>query len=141
MNVGFTGAQEGMTARQIRGVRYIVEAFAFLHEAEITFRHGDCKGADEQFHAIIEDVANQYDIRREITIIGHIPNVKNKRAFCKFDITIDPLPYLGRNARIVQESDILIACPPSLREETRSGTWSTIRYAREKGIPCIVIDR
>lgn len=44
-------------------------------------------------------------------------------------------PYLERNANIVEESSILIACPIDKNEEEwRSGTWSTVRKARKRNI-------
>ena len=36
-----------------------------------------------------------------------------------------------RNKDIVNSCDILIACPENDKEVIRSGTWSTIRYAKK----------
>jgi hypothetical protein len=48
---------------------------------------------------------------------------------------------LARNREIVAESDILIAAPRNDHEELRSGTWATVRYARQKGIPVVMLSR
>lgn len=39
--------------------------------------------------------------------------------------------YMIRNDRLVYHADVLIAFPETLNEETRSGTWATIRRARK----------
>jgi predicted Rossmann fold nucleotide-binding protein DprA/Smf involved in DNA uptake len=36
-----------------------------------------------------------------------------------------------RNKVIVRETEILIAVPAETMEQHRSGTWSTVRYARK----------
>ena len=50
-----------------------------------------------------------------------------------------PRPYLSRNKDIVRETDMLIATPAEAEEQRRSGTWSTIRFARKLGKPVFVI--
>ncbi len=50
-----------------------------------------------------------------------------------------PKRYLTRNKDIVRETDILIAAPAEIEEQIRSGTWSTVRYARKLGKPVFVI--
>lgn len=42
--------------------------------------------------------------------------------------------YLDRNREMVDGADVLIAFPKTAEEETRSGTWATIRYARKVGV-------
>jgi hypothetical protein len=54
----------------------------------------------------------------------------SKRAFCQGDVVLTPRPYLVRNRHIVDASSVLIATPKG-DEELRSGTWSTVRYARK----------
>lgn len=50
-----------------------------------------------------------------------------------------PEDLLARNRDIVDETEILIACPGHMHEELRSGTWSTIRYAVKIQRPHIII--
>jgi hypothetical protein len=42
--------------------------------------------------------------------------------------------YMARNDLLVSHADVLLAFPRTLREEQRSGTWSTIRRARIAGV-------
>jgi len=40
---------------------------------------------------------------------------------------------------IVRETELLIAAPAEFSEQHRSGTWSTVRYARRLGRPVQII--
>jgi hypothetical protein len=43
-----------------------------------------------------------------------------------------PLPYLARNKVIVHHTEMMVAAPNGRVERLRSGTWSTVRFAKEK---------
>lgn len=114
-----------MTERQYNAVHAILPPETAVH-------HGDCVGADAEFHDIAWGMC---------FIIVHPPIEDMYRAFCIApDKTLEPRPYLARNKDIVNQSDILIAAPNTLVEEWRSGTWSTVRYARKMGKPVIILD-
>ena len=125
--IGFTGTQDGMTkAQRSKVCALLVE----LDPSE--FHHGDCIGADSQAHQIADGLS--------IPICIHPPDNERKRAFCGGAQEIRaPLPYLVRNREIVAWSDVLIATPKSSKEELRSGTWSTVRRAREAGKPTYIV--
>ncbi len=120
-HIGFTGTQRGMTELQ---KIYFVELLK-AHQP-FTFHHGDCIGAD--------DDAGNLCLNLACTVVIHPPIYTSKRAFNKNFINIrDPKPYLDRNHDIIDESDFLVATPGEKEEQLRSGTWTTIRYARKKG--------
>lgn len=127
MHVGFTGTQIGLTQDQRRRILW------WLQEWEPdTFRHGDCIGADAEAHTIA--------LALEIPVIIHPPLISTKRAFCKgWTGSIEPKDYLQRNREIVVCSDVLVACPKGMTEELRSGTWSTVRFARRCGKSILII--
>lgn len=87
--------------------------------------HGDCVGADAASHAVA--------LGLHARIVVHPPLNPKLRAFCKgADEVLPPRAYLTRNRHIAHDSrDGLIALPESRFEVLRSGTWSTVRYARE----------
>lgn len=90
--------------------------------------HGDCLGADLEFHFMASGGGF-------IAIHVHPPTDDKNRAFCEGDKEDEPLDYLERNRVIVSKSEILIAAPaPSSR-----GTWATVNYARKKEIPIHVV--
>jgi hypothetical protein len=95
------------------------------------FHHGDCVGSDAEAH----DIAHEFGA----AIIIHPPSNPDKRAFKNPGPRRIPKPYLERNKDIVNECDVLIGMPKEHEEQLRSGTWSTIRYARKQGKPLRVI--
>lgn len=96
------------------------------------FHHGDCVGSDLQAHNTIKK-------HTSAKVCVHPPEVQTKRAFAKgATFTYDPLPYLVRNKNIVNRCSLLIATP-SGPEELRSGTWSTVRYAKRIARPVTII--
>lgn len=131
MKVGFTGTQRGMEGKQQDRLLEILSSIKLLE-----FHHGDCIGADDQAHYLI----GKYLKSKDICIVIHPPSDFKKRAWCKGSrIEREVKPYLERNKDIVDETDLLIACPKSDKEELRSGTWSTIRYARKQNKKVVLI--
>jgi hypothetical protein len=119
MRVGFTGTQRGMTNAQLATFRSLVRGWRG------EFHHGDCVGADEQAHAFAAEVG--------LKTVCHPPINESKRAFTRNDVTLEPKEYLDRNKDIVRDTEILVATPGEFEEQLRSGTWSTVRYARRMG--------
>jgi hypothetical protein len=126
MIVGFTGTQRGMNAAQWNTLWRLL-----VPRAPGDFHEGDCIGADEQ--------AAKGARLAGFRIIGHPPINSSKRAFFPADEDWPPAEYLVRNKTIVNRSQEMIATPGEFEEQLRSGTWSTIRYARRIGRPCHVI--
>ena len=134
MRIGFTGTQVGMTAEQKRIFTGIVQAFI---GKLVEFHHGDCIGADEQAHNILFWLRDKHECNLEIHV--HPPENSSKRAWKLGDMTHKAKPYLDRNKDIVDSCDFMVAISRTGTEELRSGTWSTIRYARKMSVPCLVI--
>lgn len=126
--VGFTGNQHGMTEAQKQWLR---EAFAKMPMSGWEFHHGDCIGSDAEAH----DIAYEHGA----TICIHPPEYDGKRAHKKGFACAFPKPYLDRNKDIVNATEVLIGMPKEEEEQLRSGTWSTIRYAKKTGKPIRVI--
>lgn len=121
MIIGFTGTKKGMTNIQKDRVLGIL---AYHRPPEV--HHGDCVGADAQFH----DIVRKFD--QGIKIVVHPPEFLMYRAFCKGDVILPVKPYLKRDDDIVGACGFLIATPKEGFEVLRSGTWATIRRARDK---------
>ena len=128
MKIGFTGTQIGMTAIQCG---LFLGRLRELHPTE--FHHGDCIGADWNAHNIIR---HHFPGCR---VVIHPPIIERKRTFCAGDFVHEPLDYLVRDKNIVNATDLLIAAPKSDVESLRSGTWSTVRYAKKTGKKVILI--
>lgn len=119
MKVGFTGTRLAPTDSQLDRVR---RALVALGATEL--HHGDCEGSDSAAH----DIARELGLR----IVVHPPQASLLRAYRSGDVIAPVKPYLDRNRDIVDETEWLIATPDG-PERKRSGTWSTIRYARSIG--------
>jgi len=87
--------------------------------------HGDCVGADAHFDVICK--------HNRIPVTVRPANMPAMRANCNSEALAPPKPPLDRNRDIVADSDVMIACPESESEVTRSGTWSTVRAMRKTG--------
>jgi len=128
--VGFTGTRKGMTDKQKQQLKALVQSF---HSGE--FHYGDCVGADAEAATIFHELNWE--------LCCHPPDNPSLRANLpgKFyhKSVAPPRPYLERNKDIVRLSEVLIAAPETSREELRSGTWATVRYARKKGIPVFIL--
>lgn len=134
MIIGFTGTRKGMTPVQAQAVANKLRWFKDNYEY-IEIHHGDCLGADEQVHNIICPSIYPHKI------VVHPPIIETMRAHCSDfggltkPTVVEVLPpkdYLPRNHDIVDASYLLLATPEQGKEVMRSGTWSTIRYARKK---------
>lgn len=133
-HIGFTGAQQGMTPRQKSLLAKHLRRLAKKHE-HITIHHGDCVGADEEFHEIALAVLPA------VQVVLHPPQNPSKRAFCTAPGQIERVPdeYLKRNHAIVEAAQGMFAAPKGSKEELRSGTWATVRYARKLEKPLIML--
>lgn len=116
MNIGFTGTRKGMSKEQIRQLEDVL-VWLMDDSRSQDFHHGAAEGADSQ----------AADISFKIGYF-EIPHPAGN----------DPL---GRNKKIVELSDVLIAAPATNIEELRSGTWATVRYARAAKLPVIMLSR
>jgi hypothetical protein len=127
VSIAFTGTRTGLSSKQRIS---LITTITQLKPRRVT--HGGCIGADKEFH----DICKLLNIPTYI----HPCNIKSKRAECLGAIFVfSPLPPLERNKIIVDESELLIATPKTKNEILRSGTWSTIRYARKIGKRVIII--
>lgn len=130
MIISFTGTQKGMTDKQKSTFGCIL--YKKMCTENIEFHHGDCIGADENAHDIVIEFNGK--------VIIHPPSDNSKRAFCKdaFEIK-EPKPYLTRNDDMAIICNLLIATPKEYKEQLRSGTWATIRYARKYSKLIVII--
>lgn len=131
--IGFTGTQHGMSPTQIQDLTgLLIREQDNTPDHIVVFHHGDCIGADAQAHAIAHGIA--------CSIVIHPPICAKKRAFCGNGQLMPAETYIVRNHDIVDDSEYLIAAPHNpQQEELRSGTWSTIRYARKMGKKVVIL--
>lgn len=127
--IAVTGTSRGMTQGQIDQARDFLKALYTMRGFR-RLRHGDCIGADAQFARIAKDIGFYL-----IAHPGHPkdPNETKYRAFTDFNDEVLPAkPFIARDHDMVDESAFLLAAPYQDYEVNRSGTWATVRYARDK---------
>lgn len=131
MKVGFTGTREETTTEQFHALCEWMKRQSGVAE----FHHGCCVGADsDAWEAAVEHL-------KGAKVVAHPPTNKSlvsESAIEFADEVRDAKPYLCRNADIVNEADMILACPKG-PEEQRSGTWSTIRYGRKLGRRIVIV--
>jgi len=123
VHLAITGTRKGLTEAQFNRVKELIimegDMYSHLHE-------GDCIGVDDEVTQMFQN------IRPEITIVCHPPENSRCRAFGVYNEIKDERPYIMRDKDMVDASFIVWACPAG-EEITRSGTWTTVRYARNQG--------
>lgn len=129
MIIGFTGTRDKVTRIQ----KERLAAFLYnmsLHRYDRLF-HGGAENADEEAHNLAQQFSYSIEIfpcngdRRHYWLDR---KVKNGEATL-IHATNKPL---DRNRVIAERCNYLVAVPYQMDEIQRSGTWATVRYAREK---------
>lgn len=129
MKIGFTGTRSGMSLPQKKTFKKLIENLNFEQ-----FSHGDCVGADDDSAEIV------FSLKGKDVIKIHPPINDKFRAFNKnFKGYAEPKDYLDRNRDIVDECDILIACPLENVWGYKGGTWYTVNYAKKNNKTVVVI--
>lgn len=121
MNVGITASRNGPTDYQM----CLIEGLLLYDNVEV-FRHGSCKGGDVAVARLIRKLFPK------CYIIAH-PGPKDNPFYESSGVDDEILPnkeFLERNRDIVNNIDKLYALPEG-PETLRSGTWSTVRYAKK----------
>jgi len=132
MIVGFTGTRQidKISEARLSMLATLLELHSLDYDGAIVI-HGCAYGTDTFCH----ERCLQYNI----PIIGR-PSISGNSNLTGFEKLYPPEAPLKRNKKIVDDCDILIALPINKNvEELRSGTWSTIRYAKSKGKKIIII--
>jgi len=118
--VGFTA-----TRRQLYDAekQWVIKILTEYYRPGAQFHHGDCLGGDVFGHEVATSLG--------YFTVAHPARLQRWRAYTINDYTMPELDPIDRNHQIVIWSKIFVAVPPE-REVLRSGTWSTVRYARDK---------
>lgn len=134
----FTGTQgyrgRGMNQQQQGTIWARLQAIHSRHPYDLVIHHGGCVGADYQFHTMCLWLGAK--------VIVHTGHIVEKRAPCKVILgqvtVLEPEDTIKRNERMVRLGSELLAAPSGMTEIRRSGTWMTMRRARDKPIPITV---
>lgn len=133
MILGVTGTRSGPTVAQHA-------AFSrFMRRCPPeAFVHGGASGWDVLAHMIVANLRPSVPIDI-YPADGQICPAWNFIGWPGNTTVYPEAPPLERNRVITERIHWLIAVPRQDAEELRSGTWSTVRYAREIGCPVYLI--
>ncbi len=127
--IGFTGTRKGMTENQLSQFRH-----EYGQTKPKVFVHGGADGADKEAHLEAIKLTKYIEV---------FPGSRDKEIYWRNHfsgaLVLSWQQPLLRNQSIVNRCDRLIACPAEYEEQLRSGTWSTIRYARKAGKSITII--
>lgn len=149
MILGFTGTRRGMTPFQRANLPKVLAALPSR------FLHGGAVGADEEIDAFLAPMyhAQTSGSARLFAMItgADLPIVvyptRDRYEHWKSEAPFPAVrevnePYdnpLARNRIIARYCDHLLAAPATVKEVRRSGTWATVRYAREARKPVTIL--
>jgi len=130
MRVGFTGTRERLTKAQITTMREFLRALRPSRGD-----HGDCVGGDTAFHVAIREL--------DVPVTLHPPTNAEFRAYVWVseklgDVVCPEKGYLERDQDIARSTDFLLVCPKG-PEAARSGTWFTVRCARNRKKTIVIV--
>jgi hypothetical protein len=126
--LGFTGtSKRPPTPVQIAALDDILAEF--WDKGYRTLVHGEARNADS--------LANDMARAKGYYTYGRPTTISDNR--CEVDARAEPKRPLDRDWDIVEEANTLVAVPANQKEEVRSGTWATVRYARKLNAPVVII--
>ena len=127
INIGFTGSRNGFTLKQVQIFSAILQEILKSNQyTHYDFHHGCCKGADLEAAEIFRKILP------EGNIVQYPPTNMNFATINEADKVLPPKPFLERNHDIVDACSFMIAVSSTRKEQQRSGTWATIRYAKKQ---------
>lgn len=123
LRIGFTGTRQGMSGPQLASLRALLLSLVYGADREWYAIHGDCIGADAQFHVMAKELG--------ATVIVYPPTNDKLRAFCEADVLEPAMDYAARNRNIVADAQYVIAAPAQSLNPGYGGTWQTIRFSQD----------
>ena len=127
LTVCFSGTRQGLQSIQYQQLKARLLFLPISHAI-----HGDCVGADAEYHGLIRETCPGAEISTYLV----------KGSFCagmKADHSHLRTGHLSRNKEMVRLSNLLISCPPTQEAQDRGGTWFTTRFADKINVPLIII--
>ena len=127
--VGFTGTHKGAHATQLAAVKEKLKSLK--EEGFDEFHHGACIGADEQAAKIAKELG--FRVVAHPGLAKDPTNMMYRTEWTGSDEVLEAKPFIERDHNIVNATEVMLATPLTHGEITRSGTWTTVRYAKKQG--------
>lgn len=124
LRIGFTGSRRGLSPSQRAELQRLLRETA---PAEL--HHGGCVGADAEAHELALALGVPSIVVHRSAVPGFTADIQQNSERSVVTL-LDARKPLKRNRDIARAVDVLIAAPATAEEIERSGTWSTVRFAR-----------
>lgn len=134
--VGFTGTSKGASDYQLKLLEERLKALK--EDGFDELHHGACIGADTQCAKIAKRLGYRLVAHPGFSK-KHPESLLYRSEFAENDEVLEAKLHLDRDHDIVDAVDYMLATPLTREERTRSGTWTTVRYARTKNLLMEVI--
>lgn len=137
--IGITGTRDGMTSNQHFAFSELMWTYEYQKSLELLC--GMCIGVDAETAKIIKTDT----VGKVIGYPGHSKSNPDDLTYRdpateNYDQIRESKPFFDRNRDIVDDSDLMIACPNGKNYHGgKGGTNYTIRYALKVGKPIIII--
>lgn len=140
MIVGFTGTRNGLTEPQRDAL------LDEINQLKPRFwLHGACVGADAEAVTLVVKWSFSNHPVRIFALPGKSANgpeehsLQDERALYESHVVRETKTHFARNRDIVNECNVLVACPGTMEELDHGGTWYTIRCARKLNKRVVII--
>lgn len=140
-HVGVTGTRYAVSYEQAQALQDVCRDIDESY-VKVTLHHGCCVGADATAHWIAKRLHWRIHGHPGVDARGRSPWQMENMLMLMLDVREEPLLYSARNREIASWADILLACPQAPEDDRlsqRSGTWQTVRMARDQLIPVTII--
>ena len=128
--VGFTGTSKGASKDQLGELEAKLKKVLEEHpDYTVELHHGACIGADTQAAIIAKRLG--YRVVAHPGTPKDPTNMMYRSEWTGNDEVREAKPFIERDHDIVDETERMLATPLTRVEQTRSGTWTTVRYARK----------
>ncbi len=141
--IGLVGVRRGLTHAQFQTLCRILvtqKGRGALAGVEVAHRSNDgWSGADLSRIARWMGSVPKLVIHDSGRPIEEPPPISTESMASWAEFSLDSEFVPPWNREIVDESELILACPPVAEEEYRSRTWGTVRYARSQAKAVVVI--
>ena len=127
--VGFTGTHKGAGEPQLKELEAKLKALK--EDGFDEFHHGWCIGADEQAAKIAKALG--FRVVAHPGLAKDPKNMLYRSEWNGNDEIREAKQFIDRDHDIVDETHVMLATPLQREEQVRSGTWTTVRYAKARG--------
>lgn len=124
LTVLVTGTERGGTLVQLKVADVLLRSWQ-----PSLLLHGGCIGVDDELDALAVELNISREIFPSTLLNKRVPDEVFQRRGGSLVIH-PPAPPLSRNRVMVRRASRVLALPAEAREILRSGTWTTVRYAR-----------